>query len=115
MLSNQWLNILIVGIYFVFLIVIGWIFRTFSSNTSDYFKGGGKMLWWMVGSTAFMTQFSAWSFTGAAGKAFSNGLSVMMIFLGYLFFAAKSRQVRVVTPIEGIRLRFGKVNEQVFT
>ena len=49
MLSNQWLNILIVGIYFVFLIVIGWIFRTFSSNTSDYFKGGGKMLWWMVG------------------------------------------------------------------
>ena len=40
------------------------------------------MLWWMVGSTAFMTQFSAWSFTGAAGKAFSNGLSVMMIFLG---------------------------------
>ena len=109
--------------YFVFLIVIGWIFRTFSSNTSDYFKGGGKMLWWMVGSTAFMTQFSAWSFTGAAGKAFSNGLSVMMIFLGnalgyffnYLFFAAKSRQVRVVTPIEGIRLRFGKVNEQVFT
>ena len=56
-------------------------------------------------------------------KAFSNGLSVMMIFLGnalgyffnYLFFAAKSRQVRVVTPIEGIRLRFGKVNEQVFT
>ena len=47
----------------------------------------------------------------------------MMIFLGnalgyffnYLFFAAKSRQVRVVTPIEGIRLRFGKVNEQVFT
>lgn len=123
MLSNQWLNILIVGIYFVFLIVIGWIFRTFSSNTSDYFKGGGKMLWWMVGSTAFMTQFSAWSFTGAAGKAFSNGLSVMMIFLGnalgyffnYLFFAAKSRQVWVVTPIEGIRLRFGKVNEQVFT
>lgn len=123
MLSNQWLNILIVGIYFVFLIVIGWIFRTFSSNTSDYFKGGGKMLWWMVGSTAFMTQFSAWSFTGAAGKAFSNGLSVMMIFLGnalgyffnYLFFAAKSRQMRVVTPIEGIRFRFGKVNEQVFT
>lgn len=123
MLSDQWLNILIVGIYFVFLIAIGWIFRTFSSNTSDYFKGGGKMLWWMVGSTAFMTQFSAWSFTGAAGKAFSDGLSVMMIFLGnalgyffnYLFFAAKSRQMRVVTPIEGIRLRFGKANEQVFT
>lgn len=117
------LDVIVVVIYFVFLMAIGWLFRTFSKNTSDYFKGGGKMLWWMVGATAFMTQFSAWSFTGAAGKAFSDGLSVMVVFLGnaigyfanYLFFAAMSRQMRVVTPIEGIRLRFGKVNEQVFT
>lgn len=117
------LDVVVVVVYFVFLMAIGWLFRTFWKNTSDYFKGGGKMLWWMVGATAFMTQFSAWSFTGAAGKAFSDGLSVMVVFLGnalgyfanYLFFAAMSRQMRVVTPIEGIRLRFGKVNEQVFT
>lgn len=117
------LDVIVVIVYFFFLMLIGWLFRTFSKNTSDYFKGGGKMLWWMVGATAFMTQFSAWSFTGAAGKAFTDGLSILVIFLGnaigyfanYWFFAAKSRQMRVVTPIEGIRLRFGKVNEQVFT
>lgn len=117
------LDIAVVIIYFVFLMVIGWLFRTFSKNTDDYFKGGGKMLWWMVGATAFMTQFSAWSFTGAAGKAFTDGLSVIVVFLGnalgyfanWVFFAAKARQMRVVTPIEGVRLRFGKVNEQVFT
>lgn len=117
------LDVIVVIVYFFFLMVIGWLFRTFSKDTNDYFKGGGKMLWWMVGATAFMTQFSAWSFTGAAGKAFTDGLSVMVVFLGnaigyfanYLFFAAKARQMRVVTPIEGIRLRFGKVNEQVFT
>ena len=80
------------------------------------------MLWWMVGATAFMTQFSAWTFTGAAGQAFRNGLSPVVLFLGnalgyffnYLFFAAKARQMRVVTPIEGIRMRYGKVSEQVF-
>lgn len=80
------------------------------------------MLWWMVGVTAFMTQFSAWTFTGAAGQAFRNGLSPVVLFLGnalgyffnYLFFAAKARQMRVVTPIEGIRMRYGKVSEQVF-
>ncbi|WP_249029241.1 sodium:solute symporter family transporter [Tannockella kyphosi] len=117
------IDILVVCVYFVFLMAIGWIFRTFSSSTSDYFKGGGKMLWWMVGATAFMTQFSAWTFTGAAGKAFTDGFAVLAIFFGnavgylgnYLFFAAKSRQLRVVTPIEGIRLRYGKVNEQAFT
>ncbi len=113
----------VILVYFLFLIAIGWIFRTFSSSTSDYFKGGGKMLWWMVGATAFMTQFSAWTFTGAAGKGFTDGFAVTAIFFGnavgywgnYMFFAAKSRQMRVTTPIDGVRMRFGKVNEQAFT
>ncbi len=116
-------DICVILVYFLFLIAIGWIFRTFSNSTSDYFKGGGKMLWWMVGATAFMTQFSAWTFTGAAGKGFTDGFAVTAIFFGnaigylgnYMFFAAKSRQMRVTTPIDGVRMRFGKVNEQAFT
>ncbi|MDN3717282.1 sodium:solute symporter family transporter [Vibrio breoganii] len=117
------LNTLIVGVYFLFLIAIGWMFRSFTSTTSDYFRGGGNMLWWMVGATAFMTQFSAWTFTGAAGKAYSDGFAVAMIFvanafgylMNYLYFAPKFRQLRVVTPIDAIRMRFGSKNEQVFT
>lgn len=117
------IDVLVVGVYFIFLIIIGFLFKSFTKSTSDYFRGGGKMLWWMVGSTAFMTQFSAWTFTGAAGKAFDDGWSVAIIFfanalgyfMNYLFFAQKSRQMRVITPIEGIRQRFGKVSEQVFT
>jgi len=116
-------NMLIVGVYFLFLIAIGWMFRTFTTNTSDYFRGGGNMLWWMVGSTAFMTQFSAWTFTGAAGKAYTDGFTVALIFIanafGYLmnyaYFAPKFRQLRVVTVIQAVRQRFGSKNEQVFT
>ncbi len=117
------LNTLIVGIYFLFLIAIGWMFRTFTSTTSDYFRGGGNMLWWMVGATAFMTQFSAWTFTGAAGKAYTDGLAVAIIFMAnafgyfmnYVYFAPKFRQLRVITVIEAVRMRFGRLNEQVFT
>ncbi len=116
------LNTLIILTYFSFLIGIGWVFRHLTNNTSDYFRGGGSMLWWMVGASAFMTQFSAWTFTGAAGKAYIDGLSVAAIFfanavgflLNYLYFAPKFRQMRVVTVIEAVRLRFGKHNEQVF-
>ncbi|KHT64379.1 transporter [Photobacterium gaetbulicola] len=117
------LNILIIGFYFLFLIAIGWMFRKFTKSTSDYFRGGGNMLWWMVGATAFMTQFSAWTFTGAAGKAYQDGFVVAFIFVGnalgylmnYAYFAPRCRQLRVVTIIEAIRIRFGKTNEQVFT
>ncbi|GAD89438.1 putative transporter [Vibrio halioticoli NBRC 102217] len=118
------IDILVVGVYFIFMIAIGVIFKRFAgNNTSDYFRGGGKMLWWMVGSTAFMTQFSAWTFTGAAGKAFTDGFPIMVIFmanafgflLSWMFFSYRFRQMRVVTPIEGVRRRFGASNEQVFT
>lgn len=116
------LNTSIVIIYFAFLIAIGWAFRNLSQNTSDYFRGGGNVLWWMVGASAFMTQFSSWTFTGAAGKAYTDGIAVAFIFVGnaigfffnYLYFAPRFRQMRVVTVVEALRLRFGNKNEQVF-
>ena len=110
-------------IYFLFMTSLGLVFRKFSKDSSDYFRGGGNVLWWLVGATAFMSQFSAWTFTGAASKAYTDGLLVAMIFLGnglgyfiaYLWSAAKFRQVRVITPMDGVRDRFGKVSEQFFT
>ena len=76
------LNLAVVVIYFGFLIAIGWAFRNLTANTSDYFRGGGNVLWWMVGASAFMTQFSSWTFTGAAGKAYTDGLAVAFLFVG---------------------------------
>lgn len=109
--------------YFLFMLGMGWLSARFVKSTSDYFRGGGQMLWWLVGSSAFMTQFSAWTFTGAASKAYSEGWPILVIFFGnalgffcnYLYFAARSRQMRVITAIEAVRLRFSPANEQVFT
>ena len=117
------IDIIIVLVYFAFLIGLGWVFRSAAANTSEYFRGGGKMLWWMVGSSAFMMALSAMTFTGLMGKALTSGMSVAVVFfanalgyfINYLFFAAKARQMRVISPIEGVRLRLGQVNEQVFT
>ena len=72
---------LVIAGYFLLIIGIGFAFKSMAKNsTSDYFRGGGRMLWWMVGSTAFMAQFSAWTFTGAAGKAFSDGFAISLVF-----------------------------------
>ncbi|MGR5066424.1 sodium:solute symporter family transporter [Photobacterium sp. DNB22_13_2] len=117
------IDILVVLVYFIFLMSLGWVFRSAASNTSEYFRGGGRMLWWMVGSSAFMMALSAMTFTGLMGKALTSGMSVGVVFIAnalgyfcnYLFFAAKARQMRVISPLQGVRLRLGKVNEQVFT
>jgi SSS family transporter len=99
------------------------VFRRFVTNVSDYFRGGGKAVWWMVGGSAFMVAFSAWTFTGAAGKAYTDGWPVAIIYVGNsvgfiinaLHFAPKFRQLRVITAVEAIRQRFGRASEQVFT
>ncbi|WP_273566014.1 sodium:solute symporter family transporter [Maribacter halichondriae] len=114
---------IVIAIYFVLILAIGVVFsRMASKSTSDYFRGGGRMLWWMVGSTAFMAQFSAVTFTGAAGKAFADGFAIVAVyigntfafFVGYAFFVHRFRQMRVDTPTEGIKRRFGPQNETFF-
>ncbi|HVM49253.1 MAG TPA: hypothetical protein VMU04_14575 [Candidatus Acidoferrum sp.] len=114
---------LVIGFYFVFMAMIGWVCRRFIGNTSDYFRGGGKMLWWMTGCSAFVAQFSAWTFTGAAGKAYQDGPVIMVLyfanalgfFCNFLFFAPRFRQMRVVTSLQGVKARFGPGSEQFFT
>ncbi|MDA8975150.1 Na+:solute symporter [Akkermansiaceae bacterium] len=113
----------VIAFYFLFMVGIGVFFRNYITNTSDYFRGGGQMVWWMAGSSAFMVQFSAWTFTGAASKAYEDGLLILVIFFGnalgflanYLYFAGKFRQTRVITAVDAMRQRFGKTSEQVFT
>jgi len=121
MLSSY--DYLVIGFYFLFMAGIGFACRRFIGNTSDYFRGGGKMLWWMAGTTAFMCQFSAWTFTGAASKAYEDGPLIMVLFfanavgfmLNAVFFAPRFRQMRTITSLQAVRARFGKASEQFFT
>lgn len=113
----------VVVFYLLFLIGIGWFFRRAGKDSSEYFRGGGKMAWWMVGASGFMSAFSAWTFTGAAGLAYEYGLVVLVLFwgngLGFLlnwgYFARLSRNTRAVTALEAVRRRLGPANEQTFT
>ena len=113
----------VIAFYFIFMLGMGWLVSRFVKTSRDYFAGGGRMLWWLVGASAFMTQFSAWTFTGAASKAYSEGWPIFVVFFGNalgfflnsLYFAARSRQMRLVTALEAVRERFSKTNEQLFT
>lgn len=113
----------VVAFYLVFLVGIGWYFRRTGSDSSEYFRGSGRMSWWMIGASGFMGSFSAWTFTGAAGLAYDTGLVVLVLYwanaLGFFFnwsyFARLSRNTRAVTALEAVRQRLGHVNEQVFT
>ena len=113
----------IVAFYFVFILAVGVIFRRQSKSTSDYFRAGGAMPWWITGTSAWIAGFSAWTFTGAAGKVYETGTLVLWLYysaivglaITYLYTCKRYRRMRVVTWMEAVRARYGPVNEQIYT
>ena len=113
---------IVIVFYFVFIASLGFVFKKFNKGSKDYFAGGQRMCWWLLGSSLFISNFSCWTFTGAAGIAYKYGILVMYVYLmdvigyivGYVFFASRLRQMRLITAMDGVRRRFGKGNEQFF-
>ena len=112
----------VIGFYLCFLIGVGWIFHRSARNSDEFFRGSGQMEWWLVGASAFMASFSAWTFTGAAGLAYQFGIVIFLMYAAnvlyyivqWLWLAKRFRQTRVIVIMEAVRARFGKENEQFF-
>jgi Na+/proline symporter len=114
---------LIIGFYLLFMLAIGLAFRRMSKDTSDYFRAGGAMPWWITGTSAWIFSFSAWTFTGAAGKVYESGPLVLVVFyatavalcVAMAVTSLRFRRMRVITWMEAVRLRYGPFTEQFYT
>src|SRR5882724_7197910 len=113
----------VIAFYVVFMLSLGLVFRGLSKNTSDYFRCGGSMPWWITGTSAWVATFSAWAFVGAASEVYKSGLKVLLLFYAALpalvlvFFVTciRFRRLRTVTWMEAVRERFGPASEQFYT
>lgn len=113
----------IVAVYLALLLVVGWAFRKFNTNASDYFRSGGMGTWWLVGTSLFIGAVSSSTFTATAGLAFDAGLTAIASVLGFwigilinvVFLAKWFRQLRCITFPEVLRLRFGVPVEQLYS
>ncbi len=113
----------IIAFYLFFVLAIGVVFRRLSKDTSDYFRAGGAMPWWITGTSAWVATFSAWAFVGAASEIYRSGLKVMMLFYAAVpaligvgwYTCTRFRRLRVVTWMEAVRERFGPGAEQFYT
>lgn len=118
MLGN-WDYIVIV-IYLIFTMSIGFVCRKVAHNASDFFRGGGSMMWWMTGLAGIAAGLSAWTFTAAATRVYETGFFMVYLYwiwfpaylIIYFFLARRYRQMRVMTVAEGIRRRYGRFTEQ---
>src|SRR5260370_21894992 len=104
---------IIIGFYLVFMLAIGLAFRRMSKDTSDYFRAGGAMPWWLTGASAWIFSFSAWTFTGAAGKIYETGLlllcgffsTIFSVIVALSFTCVRFRRLQVITSVGAARRR----------
>ena len=111
---------IVIAAYFLFMLSIGIYFLRVNKGAKDYFAGGSMIPWWVSGMTLYMANFSAWTFTGAAGFAYATGWFAILYFstwsISYYFgsqlTAAKWRRTRSISPVEYTQTRFNFTTQQ---
>ena len=107
-------NYLVIVFYFLLLAWIGYYFSKRQKSTNDYFKGGGRIPWWVVGLSIFGTALSAITFMAIPAKAYASDWSYIFINAGILMvvpviiflFIPFFRKLNSTTAYEYLEVRF---------
>jgi solute:Na+ symporter, SSS family len=118
----QTVDYVVIGLYLLLMLGIGFYAMRFNRGVSDYFRGGNRVHWLASGLSSFMSGFSAWTFTGAAGLAYQRGVVAILLYvgnactflLGYWIFAARWRRARISTVMEYLKDRYDERTRQTF-
>ena len=104
----------LIALYFGIVVFVGWYSSRKNRNTDDYFKGGGKIPWFLAGVSNWVSGFSAFMFVAAAGFTYRNGLGAAVVFtmatwaylVGAFYFASRWRRARINSPLEFLTRRY---------
>jgi solute:Na+ symporter, SSS family len=116
-------DLVVIAVYMVLMVAVGVILSLYNKDDSDFFKSGNKMPWWLSGISLFMTSFSVYTFTGAAGLAYrapsvallmylSNGIAVAF---SVFYLAARWRRSRASTIMSYLSERYGISTNQLYS
>ena len=116
-------DLAVIGAYLLLMILVGMVLSYFNRDAADFFRSGNKMPWWLAGFSMFMTSFSVWTFTGAAGLAYrAPGAAFAMYFstaagmiFGVWFLASLWRRTRSTTILSYLTERYSLATNQTYS
>jgi solute:Na+ symporter, SSS family len=123
MSSANHVDYIVIALYALLMVRVGFYVLRFNRGAAEYFRGGSRIPWLVAGLSCFMSGFSAWTFTGAAGVAYRSGVAAIGLYignalsflLGYFVFAGRWRRTRITTVMEYLAGRFNVATHQVFS
>lgn len=123
MASANSVDYVVIALYALLMVRVGFYVLRFNRGAAEYFRGGSRIPWLVAGLSCFMSGFSAWTFTGAAGVAYRSGVAIVGMYignalsflLGYFVFAKLWRRTRITTVMEYLSGRFNPLTHQTFS
>ena len=123
MSSVNFVDYMVIGLYALLMVLVGLYVMRFNRGAAEYFRGGSRVPWLVAGLSCFMSGFSAWTFTGAAGVAYRAGIAATWLYignaisflLGFFVFAQRWRRSRITTVMEYLSGRFNLATHQTFS
>ncbi len=117
------IDLIIVVVYAVIVIIFGLRFAKKKESAEDYFLGGRRFTWALVGLSLFASNMSSSSLIGLSGAAYSTGISVynyewmaavVLIFFA-IFFLPYYLKSQVYTMPEFLEKRFDARSRYYFS
>lgn len=110
----HWFNWVVIGLYFLGILMLGFYFSKNNVSTEDYFTASGRVPSWVTACSIYATALSSISFIAIPASVYNNGWLLGMAPLGIILmviwaavvFVPFFRRVNVVTAYEYLGKRF---------
>ncbi len=109
-----WLNWLVLGIYLVGMLGLGYFFMLRESSSEDFFKGGGRIPWWAAGISIYATMLSAITYMAIPAKAYATDWTYYPMLVTILivsfpvvkYYLPYFRKLNLTSAYEYLEVRF---------
>lgn len=109
-------NYLILGVYLLGMLVIGFIFSKRQVNEQDFFRAGQRIPWWAAGISIYGTQLSAITYMAIPAKTFATDwtyfflmMTIIMIMpIITIFYLPYFRKFNLTSAYEYLEIRFSR-------
>ena len=117
------LDLVMVGLYVVFIVAVGFYFARRTETTDDYFLAGRSLTWWLIGFSLFASNVSSSTLVGLSSAAFSSGIAVynyewmaaLVLIVFIIFFLPFYLKTQVFTMPEFLERRFDERSRYYFS
>ncbi len=116
-------DLVMVALYVVFIVALGFYFARRTKTTDDYFLAGRSLTWGLIGFSLFASNVSSSTLVGLSSAAYGSGISVynyewmaaLVLIVFLVFFLPFYLKTQVFTMPEFLERRFDQRSRYYFS